>query len=93
VYLHQQGLDARTPAGRPLFGIRSVCADFERAMIVEQIKRGMVSRACTGKGLAPGVKDAVRASLGDGIGIRGLPWSTGVGWTVQRFKRALQVGA
>jgi hypothetical protein len=38
LYLHQQGLDTSTPAGRALFGTLSVFADFERAMIVERTK-------------------------------------------------------
>jgi DNA invertase Pin-like site-specific DNA recombinase len=36
LYLHQQGLDTSTPAGRALFGMLSVFSDFERAMIVER---------------------------------------------------------
>jgi len=41
LYLHQQGLDTTTPAGRAMFGMLSVFAEFERAIIVERVKAGM----------------------------------------------------
>jgi DNA invertase Pin-like site-specific DNA recombinase len=34
LYLHRQGLDTSTPAGKALFQMMGVCAEFERAMIV-----------------------------------------------------------
>src|SRR5262249_25973190 len=98
LYLHQQGLDTSTPAGRALFGMLSVFADFERAMIVERTKAGMARARAQGKiigrpRLAPGLEDAVRASLADGRGIcrAARVHGCGVG-TVQRIKRALQAG-
>jgi DNA invertase Pin-like site-specific DNA recombinase len=45
LYLHQQGLDTRTPAGRALFGMLAVFSEFERALIVERVKAGMVRAA------------------------------------------------
>lgn len=33
LYLHQQGLDTATPAGKAMFGMLGVFAEFERAMI------------------------------------------------------------
>ncbi len=36
LYLHQQGLDTSTSAGRALFGMLSVFAEFERSMIRER---------------------------------------------------------
>ena len=41
LYLHQQGLDTSTPAGRAMFGMMAVFAEFERAMIQERIKAGL----------------------------------------------------
>jgi DNA invertase Pin-like site-specific DNA recombinase len=49
LYLHQQGLDTSTPAGRALFGMLSVFADFERAMIVERTKAGLARARAQGK--------------------------------------------
>ena len=37
LYLHVQGLDTTTPAGRAMFQMIGVFAEFERAMIVERV--------------------------------------------------------
>ena len=41
LYLHQQGVDTTTPAGRALFQMLGVFAEFERALIVERVRSGM----------------------------------------------------
>ena len=41
LYLHQQGIDTTTPAGKALFQMCGVFAEFERAMIVERVKAGL----------------------------------------------------
>src|SRR5215467_13374742 len=41
LYLHQQGLDTTTPAGKAMFQMMGVFAEFERAMIVERVKSGL----------------------------------------------------
>jgi DNA invertase Pin-like site-specific DNA recombinase len=41
LYLHRQGLDTATPAGRALFGMLSIFAEFERSIIVERVKAGL----------------------------------------------------
>jgi len=41
LYLHRQGLDTTTPAGKALFSMLGVFAEFERALIVERVKAGM----------------------------------------------------
>jgi DNA invertase Pin-like site-specific DNA recombinase len=41
LYLHQQGVDTTTPAGRALFQMLGVFAEFERAMIVERVNAGL----------------------------------------------------
>jgi DNA invertase Pin-like site-specific DNA recombinase len=41
LYLHQQGIDTTTPAGKALFQMMGVFAEFERAMIVERVKSGL----------------------------------------------------
>src|SRR5215813_10294135 len=41
LYLHQQGLDTATPAGKAMFQMLGVFAEFERAMIQERVKAGM----------------------------------------------------
>jgi DNA invertase Pin-like site-specific DNA recombinase len=49
LYLHRQGLDTSTPAGRALFGMMGVFAEFERAMIVERTRAGMARARAAGK--------------------------------------------
>src|SRR5262245_14959820 len=41
LYLHQQGLDTTTPAGKAMFQMMGVFAEFERAMIVDRVKSGL----------------------------------------------------
>ena len=41
LYLHQQGLDTTTPAGKGMFQMMGVFAEFERALIQERAKSGL----------------------------------------------------
>jgi DNA invertase Pin-like site-specific DNA recombinase len=41
LYLHQQALDTSTPAGKAMFQMCGVFAQFERAMIVERVNAGL----------------------------------------------------
>jgi DNA invertase Pin-like site-specific DNA recombinase len=41
LFLHQQALDTTTPAGKAMFGMMGVFAEFERAMIVARVNAGM----------------------------------------------------
>jgi DNA invertase Pin-like site-specific DNA recombinase len=41
LYLHTQGLDTSTPAGRAMFGMLGVFAEFERAIIQERVRSGL----------------------------------------------------
>ncbi len=49
MYLHQQGLDTTTPTGRAMFGMCSVFAEFERAIIKERINAGLERAKAKGK--------------------------------------------
>src|SRR6266853_4902448 len=51
LYLHQQGIDTGTPAGKAMFQMMSVFAEFERAMIVERVKAGLSRARSQGKRL------------------------------------------
>jgi hypothetical protein len=42
LYLHQQGLDTSTPAGKAMFQMLGVFAEFERALIRERVMAGLV---------------------------------------------------
>jgi len=72
LYLHKQGLDTSTPAGRMLFGILSVFSEYEKAMISSRVKAGL---ARTDKAIGrPGIGDwkmnRVKKQLREGRGVR-----------------------
>jgi DNA invertase Pin-like site-specific DNA recombinase len=49
LYLHQQGLDTATPAGKAMFQMMGVFAEFERAMIQERVRAGLARAKAEGK--------------------------------------------
>src|SRR5262249_9181711 len=51
LYLHQQGLDTTTPAGKAMFQMMGVFAEFERAMIQERVRAGLARAKAEGKKL------------------------------------------
>ena len=51
LYLHQQAVDTTTPAGRALFQMMGVFAEFERAMIQERVRAGLQRAREQGKKL------------------------------------------
>jgi DNA invertase Pin-like site-specific DNA recombinase len=74
LYLHQQGLDTSTPAGKAMFQMMGVFAEFERAMIIERVKAGLSRARSNGKRLgrrpvSRDVVDRIRAQLATGTGI------------------------
>jgi DNA invertase Pin-like site-specific DNA recombinase len=92
LYLHRQGLDTSTPAGRAMFQMLGVFAEFERAMIQERVKAGLARAVAQGKRLGrprtpARVEDAIRRALAVGTGIRRAAAEFGIGvGTVQRIK-------
>jgi DNA invertase Pin-like site-specific DNA recombinase len=95
LYLHRQGLDTSTPAGRALFGMMGIFAEFERALIVERTMAGLARARANGSKLgrpriASDIQARIEASLAEGVGIQRTARQVGVGvGTVQRIKRAL----
>lgn len=94
LYLHQQGVDTTTPAGRALFQMLGVFAEFERAIIVERVKAGIARARAEGKHLGrpyinSATEQAIRAALAEGKGIRWVARECGVGTSVvQRIRAA-----
>jgi DNA invertase Pin-like site-specific DNA recombinase len=91
--LHQQGLDTTTPAGKAMFQMMGVFAEFERAMIRERVKAGLERARAQGKTLgrpmiSAATDAAIRKALKKGdTGIRKIATTLGVGTgTVQRIK-------
>src|SRR5262245_66282872 len=91
LFLRQQGLDTTTPAGKAMFQMVGVFAEFERAMIQERVKAGLARAKADGKRLGrppvpPFIVDRVRAARGTGLSVRKIAakYDLGVA-TVQRI--------
>ena len=74
LYLHQQGLDTTTPAGRAMLQMLGVFAEFERALIQERVRAGLARARSQGKRLGrPPMTDELagrlRRTLAQGNGI------------------------
>lgn len=64
LYLHQQGVDTSTPAGKAMFQMMGVFAEFERAMIAERIKAGLERAKENGKVIGrPPLAQSVREAI------------------------------
>jgi DNA invertase Pin-like site-specific DNA recombinase len=48
LFLYQQAIDTTTPAGRAMFQMCGVFAEFERAMIVERVRSGLAKARARG---------------------------------------------
>jgi len=89
LFLLQQGLDTSTPAGRAMFQMMGVFAEFERAMIQERVRAGLARAKADGRRLGrrrvedrkDGLQllDAVRARRKAGQGVRRIARETGLG--------------
>ena len=99
LFLFQQALDTTTPAGKAMFQMLGVFAEFERAMIVERVRSGLAKARAKGtrSGKAIGrprlperKRDAIRAAYAaGGVSMRALAkeYCVSVG-TVQACLRA-----
>jgi DNA invertase Pin-like site-specific DNA recombinase len=64
LYLHQQALDTSTPAGKAMFQMCGVFAEFERAMIVERVNAGLKRARAAGQVLGrPRIDASTEASI------------------------------
>jgi DNA invertase Pin-like site-specific DNA recombinase len=93
LYLHQQGIDTSTPAGKAMFQMMGVFAEFERAMIVERVNAGLARARAAGKrlgrpsALTPAKERKVRKLLSENMGVVKIGKTVGIGTgTVQRIK-------
>lgn len=87
LYLHQQGMDTTTPAGKAMFQMCGVFAEFERAMIQARVKAGLARAIARGKHLgrprvSPEKESQIRAARECGKGIRTIAAELGVGVSV-----------
>ena len=96
LFLYQQALDTTSPAGKAMFQMMGVFAEFERAMIQERVRSGLARARAQGTRLGRpkipvSTENVIRGSLQEGsIGIRKLAaqHKVGVG-TVMRIKEEL----
>ncbi len=84
LYLHQQGIDTTTPAGKAMFQMMGVFAEFERSMIQERVKAGLNRAKAQGKTLGRPkvtgkVEKAVLAAREKGTGKRKIAKQLGIG--------------
>jgi len=99
LFLHQQGLDTTTPAGKALFQMMGVFAEFERSMIQERVRAGLRRAQDDGKKLgrpriARQLEERILAALKAGETIRGVADKFDVNpSTVQRIKHPFVAAA
>src|SRR6516162_1632527 len=102
LFLHQQGLDTTTPAGKAMFQMMGVFAEFERAMIQERVRAGLRRAVDEGKQLgrpriAAELEKRILAALkapGRTEGVRKIAKRFGVDpGTVQRISRPFDAAA
>ena len=100
LYLHQQALDTSTPAGKAMFQMCGVFAEFERAMIVERVNAGLKRARAAGTVLGrprivASTEAGIRKALAKGDrGILKIAGEFGVGsGTVQRIKAEMATAA
>ncbi|MBC7821562.1 MAG: recombinase family protein [Planctomycetaceae bacterium] len=87
LYLHQQALDTSTPAGRAMFQMLGVFAEFERSMIQERVKSGLARARAKGVTLGrrkvhPKVEGRIRDLASSGMGKLKIGKTLGVGTSV-----------
>jgi DNA invertase Pin-like site-specific DNA recombinase len=95
LFLHQQGFDTTTPAGKAMFQMLGVFAEFERSMIKERVRAGLARTKAAGTKLGRPIlpktkEDAIRAALAKPgcPGVRKIAAQFGVDpSTVQRISR------
>ena len=64
LYLHQQGIDTATPAGKAMFQMCGVFAEFERSMIRDRIHAGLARARSQGKKLGrPRISKNIEAAI------------------------------
>jgi hypothetical protein len=87
LFLHQQGLDTSTTAGKAMFQMLGVFAEFERGIIRERVNAGLARARQNGTKLGrrrvkPSVEATIRELRAKGDGILKIARALGVGTSV-----------
>src|SRR5271154_4538604 len=96
LFLHQQGLDTSTTAGKAMFQMLGVFAEFERGIITERINAGLARARASGitlgrRPVKPAVEARIRQLRAKGNGILKIGRTLGVGTSV--VQRVVNQGA
>jgi DNA invertase Pin-like site-specific DNA recombinase len=83
LFLHQQGLDTTTPAGKAMFQMLGVFAEFERSIIQERVRAGLRRAVDEGKQLSrpkidPDIEKRIQSQLRAGRGMLAIAKDVGV---------------
>jgi DNA invertase Pin-like site-specific DNA recombinase len=87
LFLHQQGLDTSTTAGKAMFQMLGVFAEFERGIIRERVNAGLARAKAKGTKLGrrpvkASIEARIRELKADGMGILKIGRTLGVGTSV-----------
>jgi DNA invertase Pin-like site-specific DNA recombinase len=87
LFLHQQGLDTSTTAGKAMFQMLGVFAEFERGIIRERINAGLARARANGTKLGrrpvkPAIEARIRQLRANGDGILKIGRKLGIGTSV-----------
>jgi DNA invertase Pin-like site-specific DNA recombinase len=101
LFLKTQGIDTTTPSGKAMFGMLSVFADFERSIIQERVRAGLLRARKEGKRLGrPPMKGVLKQRIAAALkapgrteGVRKIAQRFGVNAsTVQAISREIAIG-
>src|SRR3984893_18228916 len=87
LFLHQQGLDTSTTAGKAMFQMLGVFAEFERGIIRERVNAGLARARASGiklgrRPVKPAVEARIRQPRAHGDGILKIGKKLGIGTSV-----------
>jgi DNA invertase Pin-like site-specific DNA recombinase len=87
LFLHQQGLDTSTTAGKAMFQMLGVFAEFEWGIIRERVNAGLARAKAKGTKLGrrpvkPAIEARIRELKAEGMGILKIGRTVGVGTSV-----------
>ena len=87
LFLHQQGLDTSTTAGKAMFQMLGVFAEFERGIIRERVNAGLARARANGiklgrRPVKPAVEARIRQLRAKGDGILKIGKKLGIGTSV-----------
>jgi DNA invertase Pin-like site-specific DNA recombinase len=87
LFLHQQGLDTSTTAGKAMYQMLGVFSEFERGIIRERVNAGLARARANGTKLGrrpvkPAVEARIRRLRAKGMGILKIGRTLGIGTSV-----------